>query len=175
MTYRTRTILRRLLPIVLWLLAVGVAIALPFLLNAFDLQLPTFNYYFGFLVAAIVMVVIHVLSHIDRHEPSAQENFQMALLLGIASYWLPTVIFLTIPCWIFVMTRFAFNLRSFLATIIGYAFVAIYAALFVYFGWIDNVWAEFFAPEHQWGWIPTGAVLIAWLASTIVRKSLRER
>lgn len=180
MTYQTRTILRRVLPIVFWLLAVGGCIAVPLILqntlsqHSTDFLIPN-NYWWGFLVAAFVMLTIYVLSHIDRHKSSAQENFQMAVLLGVASYWLPTVLFLTIPCWIFIMTRFAFNFRAFLATVVGYTAVAIHAALCIYFGWIDNVWAQFFSPSLLWGWIPVAAFFAAWLGTTIVRKSLRER
>ena len=175
MTYQTRTILRRTLPVVFWLLAVGGAIALPFLLSTINVQLSTSNYYWGFLVAAVLLLVLYVLSHIDRHESAAQENFQVAVLLGIASYWLPTIIFATIPVWIFCMIRFAFNFRAFLATLLGYLTVAIHAALLVQLKWIDNVWADFFSPDFLWAWIPTGAVFLAWLGTTIVRKTLRER
>jgi hypothetical protein len=53
--------------------------------------------------------------------------------------------------------------------------VAVWAAVFIWLGWIDNPWAHFFAKENAWGWIPAGAILIAWLATTIARQTLRER
>ena len=99
----------------------------------------------------------------------------MALLLGIASYWIPTVVFLTIPVWAYLIYRNLFSGRSLLATFLGYAMVAIWAAVFIFFGWIANPWAHFFALENALGWIPLGAILIAWLASTIVRQNLRVR
>lgn len=175
MTYQTRTILRRTLPIVFWLLAVGGAIGLPFLFATLHIPFSTINYWFGFLVAALLLVCLFILSHIDRHESSAQENYQVAVLLGIASYWLPTIVFATIPVWIFCALRFAFSLRAFLASLLGYLTISVHAAILIYVGWIDNVWAHFFSPEHLWAWIPTGAVFLAWLGTTIVQRSLRER
>ena len=99
----------------------------------------------------------------------------MALLLGIASYWIPTVVFLTIPVWAYLIYRNIFSGRSLLATLLGYVTVAIWATVFILLGWIANPWANFFALENALGWIPLGAILIAWLASTIVRQNLRER
>ena len=99
----------------------------------------------------------------------------MAIFFGIASYWLPTVVFLTIPVWAYLIYQNLFSGRSFLATFLGYAVVAIWAAVFIFFGWIANPWAHFFAIENALGWIPSGAVLLAWLGSTIVRQTLRVR
>lgn len=99
----------------------------------------------------------------------------MAILLGVASYWLPTVLFLTVAFWVYLIYKNLFSFRSLVATLIGFALVAIWAAIFVYVGWIANPWADFFAIENAWGWIPTGAILLAWLASTIARQILRVR
>ncbi|MBO4665623.1 MAG: hypothetical protein J5612_01985 [Paludibacteraceae bacterium] len=171
MTYQTRVILRRTLPVVFWLLAVGGVISVPFIIGW---DTPS-NYWWGFIVTALVLCCVLILERIDRHVSSAKENFQTAVLLGVASYWLPTVVFLTIPFWIYIIYKNAFNFRAILATLIGYMLVAIHAAILIWFEWIDCVWAAFLAPERLWGWIPVGAVLVAWLASTIVRQSLRER
>ena len=67
------------------------------------------------------------------------------------------------------------NFRAFIAILIALAMDALYAAIFIYLGWIDNPWLHFFEPDYAWGWIPVGAIFIAWLASTIVRQLLRER
>ena len=133
------------------------------------------NYYWGFLVAAIVLIVILLIGRIKRHASSVEECFLMALLLGVASYWLPTVVFLTVPVWAYLIYRNIFSGRSILATLLGYAVVAIWAAVFIAFGWIVNPWAYFFASENALGWIPLGAILLAWLASTIARQILRVR
>ena len=99
----------------------------------------------------------------------------MAIVLGIASYWLPTVLFLTLVFWGYLIYRNLFSMRSFLATLTGYAAVAIWAAVFIVMGWISNPWAAFFAKENALGWIPLGAILLAWLFSTIARQILRVR
>ncbi len=165
--------LYHLLPAVFWLLAIGGSL-IP-MLPSLNFQLSTFNYYSGYWVAAIMLIILVFIGNIKRHASSVEECFVMALLLGIASYWIPTVVFLTIPVWAYLIYRNLFSGRSLLATFLGYALVAIWAAVFIFFGWIANPWAHFFALENALGWIPLGAILIAWLASTIVRQNLRER
>jgi len=173
MKRHTQEILYHLLPAVFWLLAIGGSLVplLPF----FRLSVPINNYLFGYLVAAIVLIVFVIIGRIQRHSSSIEECFQMALLLGVASYWLPTVVFLTLPIWGYLIYQNLFSWRSFLATMIGYITVAIWAAGFVLVGWIDNPWAQFFAEENAIGWIPLGAILVAWLGSTIARRILRIR
>ena len=163
----TQNTLYHLLPILFWLLAVGGSL-IPF---AFHIP----RYAFGYIPIALVLVCIVLLERIERHTESVEQCFQVALLLGIASYWLPTVVFLIIPAWAYLIYVNVFNLQSVLATLIGFAFVAIWAAIFIYLGWIANPWAQFWASENAWGWIPTGAILLAWLASTIARQILRVR
>lgn len=159
------------LPVVFWLLA-GAGTLVPIALNT---ELSTINYYFGYLVTAIVLLCILIIGRIKRHESSVEQCFQVAVLLGVASYWLPTVVFLTIPVWIYLSIRHLFSLRSFVAALLGYALVALWAGLAVFMGWIANPWANFFAKENALGWIPLGAILVAWMASTIARRTLRVR
>ena len=162
-----------LLPVAFWLLAIGGSLV-P-LIPSFNFQLSTFNYYSGYLVAAIVLIIIVFIGKIKRHASSVEECFRMALLLGVASYWIPTVVFLVIPVWGYLIYQNLFSGRSLLATLLGYATVAIWATVFILLGWIANPWANFFALENALGWIPLGAILLAWLASTIVRQTLRVR
>ncbi|MDY6379306.1 MAG: hypothetical protein SPK90_00720 [Bacteroidales bacterium] len=171
------TILSRVLPIVFWTLAVAGSVGIPFLLSALEVQSPDFNenYWWGFAVSALVMAVIGILQKLDRHEIAIQEAFSSSLLLGIASFWLPTVLFLTIPIIFFLVYRNHFSFRSFTAMIIGFSTVAIWATVAILLGWIPNNWAIFFSPTIAWGWIPLGSILLAWLGSTIVRQSLRVR
>lgn len=130
----------------------------------------------GFFAPAVLSLLsVLIVSRIHRHASSAEECFLVALLLGIASYWLPTVLFLILPVWAYLIYRNLYSLRSFTATLLGLATVAIWAAVLVVFGAIGNPWADFFATKNLWAWIPTGAVLIAFIASTIARQTLRER
>lgn len=171
----TQNMLYHLLPVVFWLLAV-VGTLVPVFLQITNHQLPiTNNYYWGYLVTALVLLCILIISRIKRHSSSIEQCFQMAILLGVASYWLPTVLFLIVAFWAYLIYKNLFSFRSLVATLIGFALVAIWAIIFVYVGWIANPWADFFAIENAWGWIPTGAILLAWLASTIARQNLRVR
>lgn len=171
----TQNTLFHLLPVVFWLLAIGGALV-PVILQFTNYQLPiTNNYYYGFLVAALVMLSIGIIACIKRHSNSVEECFQVSLLLGIASYWLPTVLFLIVPIWAYLIYQNLFSFRSFIATLFGLTVVAVWATVFIFLGWIANPWAAFFANENAWGWIPTGAILFAWMASTIARQNLRVR
>ena len=73
------------------------------------------------------------------------------------------------------MSRNLFSFRSFVATFIGLTAVAIWAVTAIYLGWIDNPWAEFFAPKNLWAWLPTGSFLAAYIGTTIVQQNLRVR
>ena len=161
--------LYHLLPVVFWLLAV-VGSVTPF----FVFSLPA-NYAWGYVVVALVLTCIVVLGRIQRHVIAIEECFQVAVLIGVASYWVPTVLFLMVPIWGFLIIRNHFSFRSFMATLIGFALVAIWAAIFIYLGWITNPWADFFANEYAWGWSPTGSFLLAWLASTIAHHVFKVR
>ena len=169
MRRQTQVILYHLLPAVFWLLAV-VGTTLPLLW----ISVPE-NYLWGFLVVSLVLSCILILGHILRQTSTVEQCFQVAVLLGIASYWLPTVLFLILPMMMFLYYRHLFDRHSFLAVLIGFGLVAIWAAVFILLGWIANPWANFWAIENAWGWIPTGAILLAWLASTIARQNLRVR
>lgn len=167
----------RVLPIVFWTVAVAGTVALPFILKSLNALPATFNsnYWWGFAATALVLTVIVALQHIDRHVIVVESAYVSALLLGIASYWLPTVLFLVIPVIGYLIAGNHFSFRSLMAMLIGFATVAIWATVAILLGWIGNPWASFFAPEQAWGWIPLGAVLLAWLVSTIVRQNLRVR
>gem|GEM_PF-1702225 len=174
MKRHTQEILYHLLPVVFWLLAIGGSV-LPVFIVTFPNSQAIQNYLYGFLVAAIVLICIAIIAHIKRHESAVTPCFHVAFLLGVASYWVPTIVFMMLPFWIYIQYRRLFNMRVFVASLIGFALVAIWASIGVYIGWIANPWAEFFASKNAWGWIPTGAILITWLASTIARQNLRVR
>ena len=166
MRRHTQIVLYHLLPAVFWLLAIGGSIVPLWFVP---------RYAWMFIPAVLVLLAMVLLSHIRPHSTAVEPSFQVAVLLGVASYWLPTVVFLTVPIWFYLIYRQLFNFRVFLATLIGYGLVAIWAAVAVFMTWIPNVWSHFFATENAWGWIPTGASLIAWLASSIARQALRVR
>lgn len=168
-----RKLLYHLLPVVFWLLAIGGTIV-PFL-PIFPFSFSISHYCSGFFVALPVLICIWIISRIQRHTDSIEECFLVALLLGITSYWLPTVLFLIIPIWGYLIYQNLFSFRSFLSTLTGLSVVAVWASILIYVGWLSNPWSDFFAIENALGWIPLGAILLAWLASTIARQTLRVR
>lgn len=164
MTRSTQKILYHLLPVTAWLLAIGGII----LWEIYNVQFTIYNY-IPALLAWIAVLIIHI---IPRHGDSVEPCFKVGLLLGIAAYWLPSVVFLMIPAWGYLIYRNLFGMRPFLASIIGLATVAIWVAVGNKFS-IFNL--QFSIANNLFAWIPTGAILLAWLISTIVRQTLRER
>ena len=159
-----------MLPVVFWLLAVGGS-CVP-LLPIFNFQLSIVDYLFGYLVAVLALICIGIIGRIKRHTNSVEECFLVALLLGIASYWLPTVLVLIIPIWGYLIYQNLFSFRSFLASLIGLAVVAIWIVILNHFSIINYPLS---IAHNLWAWIPVGSTLIAWLASTIARQILRVR
>lgn len=174
MKRQTQVILYHLLPIAFWLLAIGGSLV-PLLFWEDWGDSARNNYLYGFAVAAVVLICIAILGHIKRHTSAVVPCWHVAVLLGIASYWLPTVVFMIVPMWIYLASRRLFEMRAFMASFIGFLFVAVWAAVAVFMEWIACPWMDFFAKENALGWIPLGAFLIAWLASTIARQNLRVR
>ncbi|MBO7459221.1 MAG: hypothetical protein J6T80_08225 [Paludibacteraceae bacterium] len=173
MKRHTQVILYHLLPVVFWLLAIGGSLV-PLILRSGEAGFAV-HYLWSYLVAAIVMLCFLVVGRVRRHESSVEQCFLVAILLSIASFWLPSVLFVILPVWIYLIYRNIFDLRSFVATLLGFALVAVWVVLFIYLGWLSNPWAQFFAKESAYGWIPVGAIFIAWFASTIARQNLRVR
>ena len=168
MKHHTQTILYHLLPVVFWLLAAGGLVCWVFFSPyAFE--------YTALLPGVMALLCIFVLGRIKRHDTPVEPCFRVAVLLGVASYWLPSVLFLFLPMAGYLMFRHQADLRAFCAALVGFALVAVWAAILIIAGRIDNPWAHFFTIENARGWIPTGVMLVAWLASTIVRQTLRER
>ena len=160
-----------LLPVVFWLLAIGGSILPLFLSNSEAVQQRS-GLIAGFLVAAIALLGIFIISRIKRHTNSIEECFQVALLLGIAAYWLPSVIFLVIPIWGYLIYQNLFSFRAFMASVVGFATVAIWYAVFHF---LSLFTFHLSLDYNLHAWIPTGAILLAWLASAIVRNKLQIR
>ena len=130
------------------------------------------GYWWGYLSAALTLIGIFILSRIQRHTRSVEQCFQVAVLLGIAAYWLPSIVFLILPIWGYLYYKNLFEFRSVLASLIGFACVAIWAIIGNYF----SLFAFHFSLSYNLlAWIPAGAILLAWLGSTIARQTLRVR
>ena len=164
MKRQTQEILYHLLPVVFWLLAAGGMV----LWEMYNVQFTMYNYIPGI----VCLISALLLTHIKRHENAVVPSFQVAVLLGIAAYWLPSVLILILPVWIYLVYRHLLDLRAFTAMLIGLALVAIWMAIGNQFS-IFNF--QFSITNNLFVWIPTGIILLAWLGSTIVRQTLRVR
>ena len=164
MRRQTQEIVYHLLPVVFWLLAAGGMV----LWEMYNVQFTIYNYIPG--VSCLIGALL--ITHIKRHESAVVPCFQVAVLVGIAAYWLPSVLFLILPVWIYLIYRHLFDLRTFTATLIGLALVAIWMAVGSYFSLFSF---HFSLSANLFVWIPTGIILLAWLGSTIVRQILRVR
>lgn len=173
MTRQTQTILYHLLPVAFWLLAIGGAIlplfTIPSLSEAQHSIIPYL------LPSILVLLAALRLTHIPRHASAVEPAFQTAVLIGIASYWVPTAVFLILPAWIYLAYRHLMETRALLASLIGLALVAIWIALFAYVGIIKTPPFTEGIGVGLFAWIPVGAFLVAYIASTIVRQNLRVR
>ena len=159
MKRQTQEILYHLLPVVFWLLATGGSVLF-------------YREWQGYVVALLALICAWLIRRIKRHAYSEEECFVVAILLGIAAYWLPSVLFLILPVWAYLIYQNLFSLRSFLASLIGFAVVAIWIAVLSVF---QLSTFNFQLAHNVRAWIPTGAVLLAWLGTTIVRQTLRVR
>jgi len=159
MKRHTQEILYHLLPVVFWLLAIGGSVLF-------------YREWQGYVVAVLALISVFIISRIKRHTDSIEECFQVAVLLGIASYWMPSVLFLIIGIWFYLIYQNLFSFRSFLATLIGLAFVAVWIAIGTYFSLFTF---HFSLAYSLYAWIPTGAFILAYIASTTARRILRVR
>ena len=126
----------------------------------------------GYIVMLLALLAVHIVHRIPRREEPIEQSFQVAVLLGIASYWIPSVLFLILPIWVYLIYRNIFSLRCCIATLIGLALVAVWVLVLNYLS-IFNF--QFSIAHNLWAWIPVGAFLMAYIASTIARQNLRVR
>ena len=164
MKRQTQTLLYHLLPVVFWLLAAGGIV----LWEISNIQFTIFHY----LPAVAALLSGMIIRHIRRHESSVEQCFWVGILMGIAACWMPSVVFLILPVWGYLIYKNLFGMQPFCATLIGLAVVAIWTAIGNYFSLFT---LHFSLANNVCFWVPTAAILIAWLASTIVRQILRVR
>ena len=164
MKRHTQIVLYHVLPVAFWLLAIGGIV----IWAMYHLPLAVSHY----IPALLAWISVSIIRHIPRHADSVEPCFQVALLLGIAAYWLPSILFLMIPIWGYLIYQNLFNLRAFSASLIGLALVVVWVILLNYFSVIP---VHFSLANNLSLWIPTGAILIAYLAATTARQTLRVR
>ncbi len=156
---------------VYWAVGIGGSIVPVF---ASDNGVPA-NYLWGYMVAALLQVPEMLVSRIHLHRASEEACFWLGLMSGIASYWMPTVLFMILPFWIYIISRNFFTLRCIVSTMVGVGIVALYASLAIWQGWLTNVWVDFFALDRLWGWIPVCVIGLSWGATLLTRHILYIR
>ena len=161
----TQNMLYHLLPVVCWLLATGGMVLAHFLIPYGDI-------WTEIMPPVLVLAALLSIQAIPRHSDSAEPCFRMGVLVAIAAYWLPSAVFLAIPIWIWLYQRNLYSFRSFLATLIGMALVAVWAIVLQQLSIIN---CHLSLSSHLLAWIPTGITIFAWLLSTILRQTLRVR
>ena len=161
--------LYHLLPVAFWLLASG-GIVVWEILSPFAFHFSIFNY----IPAALSLLSAAIIRRIPRHTESVEQCFVVALLLGIAAYWLPTVVGLMILIWFYLIYQNIFSLRSFLSSLLGFACVGVW--FFVLSLSLSPF--TFHLSSFTFNlplWIPTASILLAWFFTVIIRKHLRVR
>lgn len=159
--------LYHLLPVAFWLLASG-GIVVWEILSPFAFHFSIFNY----IPAALSLLSAAIIRRIPRHTESVEQCFVVALLLGIAAYWLPTVVGLMILIWFYLIYQNIFSLRSFLSSLLGFACVGVWFFVLSLFPF------PFHLSPFTYNlslWIPTASILLAWFFTVIIRKHLRVR
>ena len=161
--------LYHLLPVAFWLLASG-GIVVWEILSPFAFHFSIFNY----IPAALSLLSAAIIRRIPRHTESVEQCFVVALLLGIAAYWLPTVVGLILPIWFYLIYQNLFSLRSFLSSLLGFACVGVW---FFVLSLLPLSLTSNLLPltSNLPLWLPTASVLLAWLFTVLVRKHLRVR
>jgi len=157
--------LYHLLPVAFWLLALGGIVVWEILTNH---QLPITNY----IPVLLALLSGAIIRRIPRHTESVEQCFIVALLLGIAAYWLPTVTGLIVLIWFYLIYQNIFSFRSFLASLLGFACVAVWCAVLHLLSVISFPLSLSYNLSL---WLPTASILLAWLLTVLVRKHLRVR
>ena len=165
--------LYHLLPVAFWLLALGAIVLWEII---FNYQFSIINY----AVPALSLLSAAIIRRIPRHTESVEQCFVVALLLGIAAYWLPTVVGLILPIWFYLIYQNLFSLRSFLSSLLGFACVGLWFFVLSFSPFPFTIHHSPFT-IHPFThsslhlWLPTASVLLAWLLTVLVRKHLRVR
>ena len=160
--------LYHLLPVAFWLLASG-GIVVWEILSPFAFHFSIFNY----IPAALSLLSAAIIRRIPRHTESVEQCFVVALLLGIAAYWLPSVVGLMILIWFYLIYQNIFSLRSFLSSLLGFACVGVWFFVLSLFSPFTFHLSPFTFNLPLW--IPTASILLAWFFTVIIRKHLRVR
>lgn len=130
----------------------------------------------GLIPAVLIALAIRVLFSVEKHQDSApEEAFIASLLGGVASWWLPSLLFLLPFEYLFLLRRRALDGRTFSGSLMALLVVAIYAALAIWQEWIPLSWYPFFRLSDLWTMVPILLILIVIFVVTNVQQNRRVR
>ena len=171
LSYRSRKILRFLLPIVFWLLAAGV---LAFLTTEGLMSWRELVY--GIIAALGSWGSVLVIEQVDRHQYNATEDaFLSSFLVASNSFFCPWLLVWQIVPLVILAARKSLDLRAVSASIIGLIGTAFVLLPVLYFCSIPLPWLSMMESEALWPLVAVGLFWLSYIASTISRKNLRER
>lgn len=130
----------------------------------------------GLIPSTLVGLAVSILFSVEKHQDAApEEAFLASLLAGIASWWLPSLLFLLPFQYMFLQYRRAFDGRTFSASLMGLSVVALYAGLAIWQQWIPLSWYPFFRFSDLWTMVPTLLLLTIVIVLTNVQQDRRVR
>ena len=130
----------------------------------------------GLIPAVLIALAIRVLFSVEKHQDSApEEAFIASLFGGVASWWLPSLLFLLPFEYLFLLHRRALDGRTFSGSLMALLVVAIYAALAIWQEWIPLSWYPFFRMSDLWTMVPILLILIVIFVVTNVQQNRRVR
>jgi len=125
----------------------------------------------GLIPAAMLGQAVNILFSVTKHQNSAPGEAFIATFIGaIASWWLPSLLFLLPFQYLFLQYRRAFDGRTFSASLMGLSAVALYAGLGIWQEWIPLSWYPFFRFSDLWTMVPSVLLLVIILVLTNVQQ-----
>lgn len=130
----------------------------------------------GLIPAALIAIGLNVLFGVEKHQDSAPgEAFSSTIILAIASWWLPSLLFLLPFSYLFLNYRRAFDRRTFSASVMALVVAALYASIAIWQAWIPMSWYPFFRLSDLWTMIPTVLLLVVVIVITNIQSDRRVR
>lgn len=130
----------------------------------------------GLVPTVLIGLGIQVLYSVEKHQDSApQEAFLATLFCAVASWWLPSLLFLLPFSYLFLNYRRAFDRRTFSASVMALVVAALYASIAIWQEWVPMSWYPFFRFNDIWTSIPVLLLLIVVIVLTNVQPDRRGR
>ncbi|MCQ2345482.1 MAG: hypothetical protein MJZ82_01795 [Paludibacteraceae bacterium] len=134
------------------------------------------HFLYGLPIALLIGVGYRQLMKVEKHQETAPEPaFICGFLIGVASFWLPSILFLMPLVYIVLIHRQSLDLRTLFAGLLGVGIVIFYYYLLVNCGWIKWGHRTFFRLGDLLTMIAPLIVIISILTITILRQRRHRR